>query len=86
MIGMVGCADLPRSCTAVPTKTQQLIDDITRRIQSGEWSPGTRLPSRTALAEEYGVSTQTVRIAAERLKAAGVIESVERGGYYVRRR
>jgi GntR family transcriptional regulator len=60
------------------------MDSITARIRSGEWRPGTRLPSRAQLAAEYGVSEQTVRIATDRLRVAGLLESVPRGGYYVR--
>jgi len=70
----------------VPTKTQRVIDDLTRRITAREFPPGTRLPSRVKLAEEYGVSTQTVRNATTELRHAGLVESVPRGGIYVRRR
>ncbi|MGI5153482.1 winged helix-turn-helix domain-containing protein [Plantactinospora sp. CA-294935] len=67
------------------SKTQKLIEDLTRRIESGEFPPGAKLPSRTELCAQYEVSSQTVRIAVERLKAAGIIESVPGGGYYVKR-
>jgi GntR family transcriptional regulator len=40
---------------------RQLRDLMIARIDSGEWSPGTYLPSETRLAEEYGVSVGTLR-------------------------
>ncbi|MEO3930930.1 winged helix-turn-helix domain-containing protein [Micromonosporaceae bacterium B7E4] len=64
--------------------TQRVIDDLTRRIHAGEWRPGTRLPSRAQLAAEYGVSEQTIRNAGRELVTAGLLESVRRGGWYVR--
>ncbi|WP_233604565.1 winged helix-turn-helix domain-containing protein [Micromonospora sp. HM5-17] len=70
----------------MPTKTQRVMDDLTARIRSGEYPPGVRLPSRRELAVAYGVSEQTIRNATYRLAVAGLLESVPRGGYYVRRR
>lgn len=67
------------------TKRQRLIDDLTRRIAAGEFPPGSRLPSRSRLAEEYGVSTQTARDATRELRMAGLVEAVPRGGIYVKR-
>lgn len=67
------------------TKRQRLIDDLTRRIAADEFPPGSRLSSRSRLAEEYGVSTQTVRDALRELRVAGLIDVVPRGGIYVKR-
>lgn len=69
---------------APETKKQRVIDDLTRRIRAGEWRPGTRLPSRAQLAAEYEVSEQTIRDATRELVGAGLLESVRRGGLYVR--
>lgn len=66
------------------SKTQRVVDDLTRRIAAGEWRPGTRLPGRARLAAEYEVSEQTIRNAGRELVAAGLLESVRRGGLYVR--
>ncbi|MFC6017816.1 GntR family transcriptional regulator [Plantactinospora solaniradicis] len=66
------------------TKKQRVIADLTRRIRAGEWRPGTRIPSRAQLAAEYGVSEQTIRDATRELVTAGLLESVRRGGLYVR--
>lgn len=40
---------------------QQIKTTIVQRIVSGEWGPGSFLPSEQALAQEYGVSQGTVR-------------------------
>lgn len=66
------------------TKKQRVIDDLTRRIRAGEWRPGTRIPSRAQLAAEYEVSEQTIRDATREMVTAGLLESVRRGGLYVR--
>lgn len=73
-----------RENTTMPghTKTQRLIDDITRRVESGEWPPGHQLPSDRDLRDEYDVSQMTVRTAMERLR--GLIESVPGKGRFVR--
>lgn len=48
---------------------QQVKESLLRRIASGEWAPGTFLPSESVLAEEYGVSHGTLRKALNELTA-----------------
>jgi GntR family transcriptional regulator len=50
------------------TKVQRLIDDITAKIESGEWPPGHQLPTDSQLRAQYDVSQMTVRTAMERLR------------------
>ncbi|MDP5310349.1 GntR family transcriptional regulator [Streptomyces poriferorum] len=57
---------------------RRIATDITRRIQAGEWPPGGPLPSRVALAAEYGVNAQTVRLAYVHLREAGLLDGEER--------
>jgi GntR family transcriptional regulator len=40
---------------------QQVKSSLIKRISSGEWPPGSFLPSETALAQKYGVSQGTLR-------------------------
>lgn len=68
------------------SKIDRIIADLIRRIESGEFPPGSRLPSRGQLAAEYEVSEQTARNATLALRFAGLVESVPRGGFYVRKR
>ncbi|HEU4541753.1 MAG TPA: GntR family transcriptional regulator [Jiangellaceae bacterium] len=53
---------------------RRIMNDIRRKIGSGEWPPGHELPSTRELADQYGVSVGTVRAAVDRLVEAGVLE------------
>jgi len=56
--------------------------DLSERIFQGDVAPGTRLVG-AALAEEYGVSRQTVREALENLARRGVLDRRPRRGLVV---
>lgn len=45
---------------AIPMSSTQIIEDLTDRITSGEYPPGSRLPSYGELAAMYSVSTATI--------------------------
>lgn len=60
--------------------------DLRRRISSGEWGPGDRLPTLPALCEEYRVSDTTVRSAVRLLANEGLVETKARAGTLVRPR
>ena len=68
----------------VPNKHQYLADSLTVRIQSGEFQPGSRLPSDRALAAEFGVSYVTARRGVNLLVDAGLAQRCGRRGTYVR--
>lgn len=53
---------------------RQLADDLRRRVVTGEWRPGARLPSETRLMQETGAGRTTVRRAIAALRAEGVVE------------
>ncbi|HEV2721375.1 MAG TPA: GntR family transcriptional regulator, partial [Thermoanaerobaculia bacterium] len=57
------------------TLTKQLYDELRQTILQGHLQPGTRLPSTRALAEERGVSRNTVLNAYEQLLAEGYVEA-----------
>jgi GntR family transcriptional regulator len=61
-------------------------DALRERIERGEWPPGALLPSLSALAAEYGVSVSTARKAVAALRDAGLIESVQGWGSFVRQK
>ncbi|MGW8353058.1 GntR family transcriptional regulator [Streptomyces wedmorensis] len=65
---------------------QRIAADLRRRIDTGEFGPGERLPILPSLCEEYGVSEATVRSALGLLRNEGVIESRARAGTRVRPR
>jgi GntR family transcriptional regulator len=62
---------------------RRIADDIHRRINREEWAVGQDLPSRAAMAAEYGVHAQTMRLAYDLLRRAGILEGQERKRVYV---
>ncbi len=70
--------------TAPGTLTDLAADALTRLIRGGEYPPRSRLPSEMALADRFGVSRTVVREAVARLKSAGLVESRQGSGIYVR--
>lgn len=62
---------------------RRIADDIIRRIRQGEWSPGDQIPSRAALAAEYGIHEQTVRLAVTLLRKDSVLEGEQRQRLFV---
>ncbi|WP_219920331.1 MULTISPECIES: GntR family transcriptional regulator [Pseudomonadaceae] len=52
---------------------QQIRDLLLERITSGEWSPGTYIPSEAALAASYNVSVGTLRKALNELVEENVV-------------
>lgn len=59
--------------------------DISESIASGEYPPGERIPSETALAERYGVTRMTVRQAISGLISKGLVTRKQGSGTYVLR-
>ena len=63
---------------------QRIADDLRRRIASGEWEPGKRLPTEAELTVAYEVGTPTLRRALDVLDAEGLIEKRHGVGNFVR--
>jgi GntR family transcriptional regulator len=57
--------------------------DLRARITSGEYVPGRRLPSQSALAASYGVSVMTLRQALAELGSEGLVETTHGRGTFV---
>ncbi len=53
------------------------------RINAGEWAPGDRLPTETALVEQFKVNRLTVREALAQLRLTGVITVRQGSGAFV---
>lgn len=68
-----------------PTLYKQIRLDIERRILTGEWPPGYRIPFEHQLMARYGCSRMTVSRALSELAQADLIERRRRAGTFVRR-
>ncbi len=56
---------------------------LRQSIQTRDYPMGARLPSEVALAEEYGISRGTVRMALDTLEREGLVERMHRRGTFV---
>jgi len=64
---------------------ERLADELRQGIVSGRWKPGDQLPSTQELMERTGVANLTVRGAYRLLVEEGLVESVAKKGFFVRR-
>lgn len=69
----------------VSPRHHDIADDLRQQITTGRLQLGERLPSETALAERYAVSTVTLRHALAVLQGEGLLEKVHGKGNFVRR-
>ncbi|MFC4908847.1 FadR/GntR family transcriptional regulator [Actinomadura gamaensis] len=63
---------------------EQVIDQLRDEIVAGAWPVGGRIPPEPALSESLGVGRNTVREAVRALTHAGILESRQGDGTYVR--
>lgn len=68
----------------LPHRYQQVADDLRARISSGQYPAGDRLPTKPALMERYGVALGTLDKAIEELRKAGLVETRQGSGMFVR--
>jgi GntR family transcriptional regulator len=64
---------------------ERLADELREAILSGRYQPGERLPSTMELMASNGVANLTVRGAYRELVEEGLVESVPKRGFFVRR-
>src|ERR1039457_1178147 len=69
-----------------PPKYAQVVDAIKRRIERGEYTPGTLLPSEHQLVGEFEVSRPTIVKALSALRQEGWIDTQQGKGSFVRGR
>jgi GntR family transcriptional regulator len=82
----------PRSRASVPGSVpertdvyERLANELRQAIASGQYQPGDRLPSTLEIMARAGVANLTVRGAYRQLVEEGLVESVSKKGFYVRR-
>jgi GntR family transcriptional regulator/MocR family aminotransferase len=76
---------VPLDASAATPLFRQLYDGLRQSILNGRLAPGVRLPATRRLAEELGVSRNTVLNAYEQLLAEGYLEGKVGSGTYVPR-
>ncbi|MGK9459263.1 GntR family transcriptional regulator [Streptomyces sp. G6] len=67
------------------SRHHDIADDLRQQITAGSFLPSERLPSETALADRYKVSTVTLRKALAVLQRDGLVEKIHGKGNFVRR-
>ncbi|GAB3214283.1 GntR family transcriptional regulator [Marinactinospora endophytica] len=71
---------------AMAAKYEEIADELRQRIKSGEYAPGTTLPSYEQMSSTYSVGSGVIRQALEVLKAEGLISVAKKRGITVRER
>src|SRR5258708_8677451 len=65
------------------SKYQRIADDLRGRISSGEYPPGSQLPTKADLMARYQVAVNTVERAIDELRKAGLVETLQGAGMFV---
>jgi DNA-binding GntR family transcriptional regulator len=63
---------------------REVADELRRRITSGDFPPGSQLPSEEGLAAQFGIARGTARAALQQLEGDGVARVVVGRGRFVR--
>ncbi|MDI6024985.1 FadR/GntR family transcriptional regulator [Corticibacterium sp. UT-5YL-CI-8] len=63
--------------------SEQIVSEMTKRIHSGLYERGAKLPTEQVLIEEFGVSRTVVREAIANLKAGGMVTTRQGVGVFV---
>lgn len=74
------------STTVAQPEYLRIAADLRRRISSGEWEPGGKIPTIPDLCAAYRVSDTTIRNAIRLLVGEGLVETRARAGTFVRPR
>ena len=69
-----------------PPKYAQVVAEIKRRIEQGDYPPGTLLPSEHQLVPDFGVSRPTIVKSLSALRQDGWIDTQQGRGSFVRGR
>ena len=70
--------------STIPARKIDIVSNLQLKILSGEWGPGTQLPSERELAVDYSVSRPVIREALAGLVELGFIEIHPGRGSFVR--
>lgn len=73
-----------RSRSDTSPRVHEIASDLRTRIDSGEFSPGDKLPSTRELSAQYDISAQAIARVISLLKADGLVEGRQGAGVFVR--
>ncbi len=75
---------LVATVTGRPVPKYQAIEaELRRRIDAGDYEPGSRLPAQDELAAQFGVTLMTLRQAIASLEASGLVRAARGKGTFV---
>ena len=69
---------------APSSRSSLIYKELLLRIQQEQYKEGDKLPTETALCEEFKVSRPVIRAALEQLREGNYIESIRGSGSFVR--
>lgn len=72
-----------QSAVSRKNTTARILDALSNRIRSGEWSAGVKLPSEPALAAEFAASRGSVRNALTAMETSGLVIRRHGAGTFV---
>lgn len=64
--------------------SDQVLEEIKEKINSGDWPRGTKIPSESELQEMFNVSRNTIRGCMQKLSAIGVLEIKHGEGTFIK--
>ncbi|MEV4248493.1 winged helix-turn-helix domain-containing protein [Streptosporangium canum] len=64
-------------------KSEQVLAEVRRRIQAGDYKPGYPIPGEPRMAEEFGIARRTARKAINALISEGLVYTVKNIGTFV---
>lgn len=67
----------------IPMSSDRIAEDLTDRIERGEYQPGAQLPTYHTLSKLYGVSYGTIARVIVLLRERGVVIGVPGRGVFV---
>ncbi len=67
----------------IPMSSAEIAEDLTDRIEAGQYPPGEQLPTYHALSGMYGVSYGTIARVITLLRERGIVKGVPGRGVFV---
>lgn len=83
MTHRIYAGDVAQQTSAAGPKYRYIADDLRRRIERGEFAPGSRLPTKVELMAQHHVAVNTVERAIAELRNDGLIETTQGAGMFV---